>query len=217
MSDQASELPGNRSRIGAGVGVLAVIVDLFLVCMGRGADPGLRLGVAGLAVGLLCALTSGDRARIGLVLRPRPNLAFWLRFSAFGALAVAVLASLVVWIAWWFDVVAYVPKLSPTEFPAHFVWAVAWTPLFEEGIYRIALCSGLAAARVGKKTILVLSGLTFGALHLAYGNPAPDNLLAGFILAWAYLRSGAAWVPIMLHGLGNAIILTSHRVAWGLG
>jgi uncharacterized protein len=212
MSAPTSE----RSRACAAVGLLAVVVDLILVQRGEGADRNLRLGVAGVAVGLLYALSAGDRRRIGLVLRPRPSLAFWLRFGLLGALVLAVLAGLVLWIAWSVDAFDAVPKLSPAEFPARFAWSVGWTPLFEEGIYRLALCGGLVAAQVGRTTILALSGLTFGALHFLYGNPAPDNLLAGFLLAWAYLKSGTAWVPVAMHAVGNAIIITSHRVAWGI-
>lgn len=201
----------------AAVGVLAVAADLTLVCLGRGTDSNLRLGVAGLAIGLLYALSRGDRRRVGFVLRPNPSFTFWLRVCVLAAIALAVLAAVVLWIAKSIDAFHSVPKLSPAEFSSRLVWAVGWTPWFEEGIYRVALCSGLRLAGLGAMPVITISGLTFGGLHIAYGNAAPDNLLAGFLLAWAYLRSGTAWVPIALHALGNAIILASHRAAWELG
>ncbi|MGE0144293.1 MAG: lysostaphin resistance A-like protein [Planctomycetota bacterium] len=197
--------------------MLAVIADLTLVCLGYGSDRNLRLGLAGAAISLLFALSRGDRRRIGFVLRPRPSPTYWLRFFALCAVVLTALAGLALCIDWSIDALGSVPKLSPAEFPSRLVWAVGWTPLFEEGSYRVALCSGLHAAGLRTKSIVAISGLTFGGLHLAYGNAAPDNLLAGFLLAWAFLRSGAAWVPIALHALGNAIILTSHRAAWELG
>jgi membrane protease YdiL (CAAX protease family) len=217
MNEPSSTPPLHLAWPCAAVGVLAAAADLTLVWLGHGSDRNLRLGLAGLSIGLLYALSRGDRRRVGLVLRPAPSFAFWVRICVMVAIALAVLAGLVLWIAKSIDALHSVPKLSPAEFPSRLVWAAGWTPWFEEGIHRVALCSGLALAGLGTRPIIAISGLTFGGLHMAYGNAAPDNLLAGFLLAWAYLRSGTAWVPIALHALGNAIILTSHRAAWELG
>jgi membrane protease YdiL (CAAX protease family) len=47
-----------------------------------------------------------------------------------------------------------------------------------------------------------------------YCNPSPENLVGGFFLAWAYLKSGGLAVPVLLHGLGNLVALASQVGAW---
>ncbi|MEN6575176.1 MAG: CPBP family intramembrane glutamic endopeptidase [Phycisphaerales bacterium] len=91
-------------------------------------------------------------------------------------------------------------------------WCVYY-PLLEELLYRLVLCAPLAAL-FGPWRAIVISGVVFGALHLLYGNPAPTNLVAGYILAWAYIRSESIFVPIVWHSLGNAAILVFQVVAW---
>jgi membrane protease YdiL (CAAX protease family) len=54
----------------------------------------------------------------------------------------------------------------------------------------------------------------FEALHVLYGNPGSDNLIAGFFLAWAYLKSGTIVVPVTLHLLGNLCALALHLGTW---
>jgi len=39
---------------------------------------------------------------------------------------------------------------------------------------------------------------------ILYGNPSPENLLGGFILCWAFLKSQTLVVPLLLHAGGNA-------------
>jgi membrane protease YdiL (CAAX protease family) len=66
-----------------------------------------------------------------------------------------------------------------------------------------------------------LSGITFGMLHILNGNAAADNMVAGFFLGWAFLKSGSIVVPIVLHSLGNLCVLASWVATWywqrGLG
>jgi membrane protease YdiL (CAAX protease family) len=63
---------------------------------------------------------------------------------------------------------------------------------------------------VGSTVTILLSGVLFALLHAAYGNLAPDNTIAGFVLAWAYLRSSSLLVPIVLHALGNLCVFGIH-------
>ena len=44
--------------------------------------------------------------------------------------------------------------------------------------------------------------------------PGPDNLIAGFFLAWAFLKSGSIIVPLALHALGNLCALVSWVGMW---
>ena len=54
--------------------------------------------------------------------------------------------------------------------------------------------------------IIILSGTVFALAHLVGGNPGPDNFIAGFILAWAFLKSGTLLIPILLHFAGNLCV-----------
>jgi membrane protease YdiL (CAAX protease family) len=56
--------------------------------------------------------------------------------------------------------------------------------------------------------------LAFGGLHVAYGNPSPENLVGCLFLAWAYLKSESIVVPVVLHGLGNLCVLALQVGAW---
>jgi membrane protease YdiL (CAAX protease family) len=78
-----------------------------------------------------------------------------------------------------------------------------------EATYRFGLCTGLVRLLRPWGTIVV-SGTIFGALHVLYGNPGPDNLIAGYFLAWTYLKSGTIIVPVVLHSLGNLCGLVMH-------
>jgi membrane protease YdiL (CAAX protease family) len=54
----------------------------------------------------------------------------------------------------------------------------------------------------------------FAALHLIHGNPSPENLAGGLILAWVYLKSEGLALPILLHSLGNLLALLMQVGAW---
>ena len=95
--------------------------------------------------------------------------------------------------------------------PAFFHMCV-FAPLLEEAIYRIALCVPLAS--FDAKGAVVASGAVFGLLHVVYGNPSPENVLGGFFLAWAYLRSGSVCLPVLLHAAGNLLALAGRVVVW---
>jgi membrane protease YdiL (CAAX protease family) len=63
-------------------------------------------------------------------------------------------------------------------------------------------------------TAVTVSGLAFAALHIVHGNPSPENLVGGFFLAWAYLKSGSIYIPILLHSLGNFVAWAGQVAAW---
>jgi membrane protease YdiL (CAAX protease family) len=76
-------------------------------------------------------------------------------------------------------------------------------PLLEEVIYRLVFCPP-ATALLGPRACVILNGVVFAGLHFLYGNPSPENLLGGFILSWAFLKSETLLVPLLLHAGGNA-------------
>lgn len=59
---------------------------------------------------------------------------------------------------------------------------------------------------IGSFRTVVVSGSLFAIAHFVGGNPGPDNFVAGFLLAWAYLKSGSLLIPILLHALGNLCV-----------
>lgn len=84
-----------------------------------------------------------------------------------------------------------------------FVWMCVIAPTTEEVVFRLAICPPVTAW-LGPKAAIAISGVVFAAVHVLRGNPGPDNLLAGFFLGWAFLKSGTLAVPMALHFLGNS-------------
>lgn len=206
----ATGSPRRRAAALVGLGVVgADLVDQAYRAQPLGDGARALLGVVALLV--LWALSGRDRAALGLVGRLRPSGWFWLRGMCWlGALvllfsALSYLAS--VWLG------APLPTTSifqREEDLWHFLWhAVLVAPVMEELLYRGVLCSSLRAV-LGPRGTIAVSGAWFGALHFAYANPGPDNFIAGYLLAWAYLRSGALWLPIALHAGGNLCVWLGH-------
>ncbi len=81
--------------------------------------------------------------------------------------------------------------------------ALVVAPIFEETVYRVFLGECLAPA-VGRWVTIVASAAAFGVLHMLYGNYTHITAVAGGVLMWAYLRSGSALVPVVLHCAWNA-------------
>src|SRR5262249_6202558 len=148
----------------------------------------------------------GDRCSLGLKLTPLQGWGYWCRITLLVGLLMGVLIGGLSAIAW------CVYRLLGLEFPVYatppdraadaLVGMCVTAPLLEEPIYRIALCVP-AAVVLRPAGAMVMSGLLFGVFHLVAGNPGPDNLIAGFFLAWAFLKSGSIAVPLAWHSLGN--------------
>ncbi len=175
-----------------------------------------RLLPAGIALAVLVALGARPRT-LGLWGSLRPSLRFWWTAIAsigvaFGALLAAVL---LIGRQLDLDLVTFPPGYRG-NIDGERVWnSVVVSPLIEETIWRLAMLPGLTAA-FGRRWAVLIDGAGFAALHFAYGNPAPDNFLGGYIFAWVYLRSGSIWLSLLLHGAANACVLVGHSVAWQL-
>lgn len=113
-----------------------------------------------------------------------------------------------------YGIASYVPRVpnfppvDPADVPPMLFPMCILAPVIEEGVYRILLCTALAT-RFRHRTVVIISGTAFAGLHLLYGNLAPTNLLAGYLLSWAYLMSGSFWVPMVWHAVGNLGILSA--------
>jgi uncharacterized protein len=104
-------------------------------------------------------------------------------------------------------------EIRPSDLRIMFVQMCVLSPIFEEATYQFGLCTGLVTVLRPWGTIVV-TGMIFGALHILYGNPGPDNLIAGYFLAWAYLKSGTIVVPVVLHSFGKLCALAMHFATW---
>jgi membrane protease YdiL (CAAX protease family) len=208
------QLTGPRRRaVAAAVGTAAVLGDLALVRWDRYqfyADY--RWPIALVAAVTLLHLARGDAASVGLA-PPAQGWWYWVRMTLLIGLlaAVCMAAGVLVWVA--AGLRLPVGITPPAWIGAALVRMCVYAPLLEETIYRLVLCVPLAA--LGRPWLaVILSGLVFGALHVAYGNASPENALGGFFLAWAFLRSGSVYVPVLLHSLGNLVILAGQVGIW---
>lgn len=187
------------------LGAALLLSDLVLVWYGHPRSNARWLvplaGLAGYGV-----LAKWDRNSLGLRLRPIQGYAYWIRVAlAIGIIILGVvLAVFALWKLMGWKIPAF--YVAPSEFwPALFLFLVC-APLMEEGTFRFVVCTPAAAA-AGPWGAILISGTVFAGLHFMYGRASPDNLIAGYFLAWVYLKSGSILVPIALHSLGNLVAL----------
>src|SRR5262245_22070452 len=192
------------------VGIIVVALDL------RRWDGSTGLGLARLLVPLaglavLALLAKEPAATLGLRLRPTPSLRWWAVTTAIllvVSVAIGTLYFLTLW-ATGTTITVALHAHSWDDVPAAALRICARYPLVEELVYRGVLVPALVPT-VGRWGAVLGSGLAFAFLHHLYGNAGPDNQLAGFVLAWAMLRSGCLWVPFALHAGANALVLVLH-------
>jgi uncharacterized protein len=160
------------------------------------------------------ALTRGDFATCGLTLVPVQGWRYWVKLTLVIGLLIASWLALAVAAAKFVGWSWPVPNVPPHDVMQMFWWGCIRAPLLEEPIYRLALCVPLAC--LWPRSTIAASGFIFAYLHVLYGKAAPDNQIAGFFLAWAYLKSGSLLVPIGLHSLGNLCAGAAHVLAYQL-
>jgi len=100
------------------------------------------------------------------------------------------------------DVVAiFVNTRSPLVVAAMLLVACVLAPLYEELLFRAGIYRYFRQ-RLGRSAALIISGISFGALHGNLMGFLPLALL-GICLAVAYEATGSIRVPIIAHGLFN--------------
>lgn len=171
-----------------------------------------RAAIAAGALALFVCLAPTPRRDLGLRLIPVQGVRYWLKVGGIllaivRASAIAAGAVLLAGHFW-----REPPRVAPENVTRAFIDMCLIYPVLEELLYRLMLCVPIAA--LSPRAAIVVSGATFAWLHVAYGNPGPDNFVAGYFLAWAYLKSGTIVVPILLHAGGNAIALGFQVFAW---
>jgi membrane protease YdiL (CAAX protease family) len=203
---QLQNSPGHLI-IACAIGIAATIGDLILESI----DASWLIALGALAIYL--HLVQGDLASVGLTAKPIQGWRYWVRATLIIGLAVlcCIAVGWSVWIRLGRELPVY--TIRPGSAGRVFFSMCVVAPIREEFIYRLALCVSLAGLP-RPWTAVTVSGLAFAALHIVHGNPSPENLVGGFFLAWAYLKSGSIYIPILLHSLGNFVAWAGQVAAW---
>ncbi|NUM34739.1 MAG: CPBP family intramembrane metalloprotease [Candidatus Brocadiae bacterium] len=137
----------------------------------------------------------------------QPSIAYWAKISFY--IGVMVLAFCLLCLIGFKILQIPVPKYvlfrNSSEFRNWMLAACFFAPIVEETLYRAILCGTLEKI-AGTTTGIAVSGGLFALLHFFYGNPAFDNFIAGYFLAWSFFRSKSILIPIFLHASGNAFV-----------
>jgi membrane protease YdiL (CAAX protease family) len=195
------------------VAALAVAADLALVLWNRVPVSSEGRGVLALvAFAIILRLVQGDTASIGFVM-PVQGWSYWCRATLLLGLLVAacIVVGLGAWALSGHELPIY--ATDPHDLGTSFLRMCVFAPVLEEATYRLVVCVPLSAC-LGPWKAIAASGLAFGGLHVAYGNPSPENLVGGFFLAWTYLKSESIVIPVLLHGLGNGVVLAGQVGTW---
>lgn len=208
-----SALRRSRAAMAVGGATAVGVVGLDMVLASRGlATFWSRLGLSCGAALIYGWLAGWEWESLGFRLRPAQGWRYWVKLTAkLGGVALLLLGGGIAvqmsgqWPESEAERMAGYVFSGPSEF-----WRWTWracvpTPMAEEGIYRLALCVPFAAL-IGRGGTVAVSGCVFAALHFVYGTPGLDNCIAGFILGWAFLKSGSLIVPVMWHSLGNLLV-----------
>lgn len=175
----------------------------------------LRATNVGIAVAAYVAMSKSPCADLGLQVTAEKGAGHWLKLGLIlaatvflvGVIGIAMLEFGYLW-----QVAERIPAVPPDAILERFRVMCMEAPLLEEFLYRLIVCVPLAIR--SERIAIVGSGLLFACLHFVYGNPSPENFVAGYFLAWCYLKSGTILVPIAFHAGGNAIALGFQAAAW---
>lgn len=195
-----------------GVAVVTVALDLLLVNCSYTYER-FRPTLALFAFAVTVYLQEGNLNSLGLQARPLQGWGIWVKTSIkIGLIIVACIGA-----GWgiWYRLGHEIPFrfFEPRHFFYFLPWSCIEAPLQEETIYRIVICVSLNGL-IGERPTILVSGSLFALLHVFYGNPSPENLLGGYFLAWAYLKSETVLIPVLLHSVGNFLVLIGHSIAW---
>src|SRR5262249_40112340 len=156
-------------------------------------------------------LTEGNSVAFGLRLTPIQGWGYWFQLALWFALIIGIFAAICtgVWLAcgWRLPIQRTPPSMSAL------IHMCVDSPISEEIIFR-ALLTVAVLPTLGERGTILFGGFVFAALHVLHGNPGPDNQLAGFMLGWAFLKSGTILVPLFMHSAGNLIALGIQIAAW---
>jgi membrane protease YdiL (CAAX protease family) len=203
----ALEKPLAKTWFAVGIALGAIGADFFLESFR------LRSLVIGASLLVLVFLAQGDRASLGLIIRLRPSYRYWVKATLGIGATVAGFCIVVGFLFWIIGIRMQIPATPPERALSALVSYCISAPVLEEALYRLVLCVALVRI-AGPWWTIFASGAIFTALHFVWGNASPDNFIAGYFLAWSFLKSGSILMPIVLHSLGNLCVLALHVVNW---
>ena len=217
----AASHSANQSAIGctfvdrprAAVALAAVTVGLDFTCVSKHVYGDVRVCLAMIMFASAVYLSDGHHKSLGLRVSPVQGWSHWILTSLKIGTAVAVFILLGLGSCHAMDYHVYFPVTDPSQVPSRFMHMCFVAPTVEEAVYRLSAC-GLIAAVIGNRRTIAVNGLLFGFLHVLYGNPSPENLVGGFFLAWAFLKSETILIPMVLHSVGNLLVLVGQVGAW---
>ena len=204
---------GWRSKVTRCVALAVVLSDVMRPCLQswfqfQGLDRPL-LVLAGL-LAILC-LYEGDLPALGFRLTPAQGWSYWFRLGLWFGFVIGILCAICGAIWWLCGWPIPVHRMPPSlDALIHFC---VRAPVEEELIYRSLLVVAVLPT-CGTRWTILISGLVFALIHVLGGNPGPDNQIAGFMLAWAFLKSKTILVPIAMHSAGNLIALSAQIASW---
>jgi membrane protease YdiL (CAAX protease family) len=196
-----------KTWFAVGIALAAIGTDFFLKSFR------LRSLVIGVSLLIFVLLAQGDRASLGLVVRLRPSYRYWVKVTLGIGAAVAGFCIVAVFLLWIIGIHMPISARPPERILSALVSYCISAPVLEEALYRLVLCVALVRI-AGPWWTIFASGAIFAALHFVWGNASPDNFIAGYFLAWAFLKSGSILTPIVLHSLGNLCVLALHVANW---
>jgi membrane protease YdiL (CAAX protease family) len=211
------KLRGSRVRLWLAFVAMLFILDSDFLLIYRWA-PGYqwyRSLLACIGATVMLGLCGWDLKSLGLVLKPVQGYRYWVKAGILIGIAVLGFSLLIFVSAYIIGHPMPMPKMNPSRAKSFLFIACVQAPLVEEMLYRLVLCVPFAAL-AGSWFTIIVSGCVFAALHFVYGNPGPDNFIAGFFLGWAYLKSRSIVIPILFHSIGNAFVVLINLGFWYL-
>jgi len=203
----ALQKPPAKAWFAVGIALAAIGADFFLESFR------LRSLFTGASVLILVLLAKGDRASLGLVVRLKPSYRYWVKVTLGIGVAVGGFCIVAGFLLWIIGTPLPIPATPPEQILSALGSYCISAPVLEEALYRLVLCVALVRI-AGPRWTIFASGAIFAALHFVWGNASPDNFIAGYFLAWVFLKSGSILTPIVLHSLGNLFVLALHVANW---
>ncbi|MDF2557794.1 MAG: protease family protein [Bacillales bacterium] len=97
------------------------------------------------------------------------------------------------------------------NYPALFLFPAIYAPILEEIIFRKFLMGGLKR-RFGFWPAILVSSILFGAVHMELQHLLIYSSM-GFVLGYLYHRTERIAVPILAHGIMNALVVVFQFVS----
>ena len=223
MSASSYRFTGSRGTV-AFAGAVAVLLDMFLYRLFLGQPEAFALTARALtALLILCLLLISRRATpatLGLTTVGLGSDARWIVkvsvvvFAGYLVLALVFAGACRAGLVDPARILKARDFVNLDQFRRYLLVGIIVAPVFEELVYR-SLAVPAFAGWLGNGWAIFLSGPLFYFLHIViYDRPwfLFSYALAGWILAWAFIRCNNVWTPVILHSLGNVLMGTGQAL-----